>query len=261
MRRALPRPGGERPILVRVRRSWGFLAVALTLTGCAVESAASADGPAKEELRKKALRVANVLYAPQGRSVTDVGRRAATLDGVEVLTADGRRGDIHLVLRIQASAGDGRWGENGVRTVRGCFELQLNDDMEYDTEPPVVDCPDNAPLSFAPLPQAPALPSEERLRRALPKVPPEGTVREGDVRAAVAAMDLHPRLGVMYASRGGVVGVTIVAASGGMDPSECVLGRVAPGETKVSTPSRVQRMPGEGGCSPFNAINQLPPPH
>ena len=59
----------------------------------------------------------------------------------------------------------------------------------------------------------------------------------------------------------GRVGILLSPPMYRYEPVDCVLAVVEPGETNVWMPSRIQRMPGEGGCSVGNALHPLPPPH
>ncbi|MFF9894387.1 hypothetical protein [Streptomyces longispororuber] len=121
-------------------------------------------------------------------------------------------------------------------------------------------CPDGRPLTFAPPPEPPRLPYEE-LEAKLPRVPRGGRVDEAVVRRALAALDLRPAIRTEVKADGNRVGVLLSVKGNGYDPQDCLLARVRPGATEVWAPSRVQRMPGEGGCSVGNALDPLPPPH
>ncbi len=81
------------------------------------------------------------------------------------------------------------------------------------------------------------------------------------MRRRVAALDLHPAIRTEVKADGGRVGVLLSVKGNGFDPQDCLLARVSPGATKVWVPSRIQRMPGEGGCTVGNALDPAPPPH
>ncbi|MQA94336.1 MAG: hypothetical protein GEV11_06650 [Streptosporangiales bacterium] len=114
--------------------------------------------------------------------------------------------------------------------------------------------------SGGPWPKDPEIP-EKRLRRALPEVAADGTVREAGIRSAVAGLHLDPKIHTAYETRDGVVGVSLSVRPWLGGATDCVLARVAPGRTDVWTPPRAQRMPGEAGCSTGNAISPARPPH
>ncbi|MGW7280038.1 hypothetical protein ACWGIV_17370 [Streptomyces sp. NPDC054844] len=92
-------------------------------------------------------------------------------------------------------------------------------------------------------------------------MPEGGRVDEATVRPALAALDLDPAIRTEVKAGGGRVGVLLSVEGNHFDPQDCLLARVAPGTTKVWTPPRIQRMPGEGGCTVDNALHPLPPPH
>jgi len=101
----------------------------------------------------------------------------------------------------------------------------------------------------------------ERLREALPRVPRGGRVDESKVRSAVASLHLDPAIRTDVQAQGGIVGISLTVKPYLADALDCVRARVAPGSTNVWSPSRIQRMPGEGGCDVGNAIHPMPPPH
>ncbi|CAL9486564.1 MULTISPECIES: hypothetical protein [unclassified Streptomyces] len=72
---------------------------------------------------------------------------------------------------------------------------------------------------------------------------------------------MDPSITTQVKTEDGRVGVLPSPPSDGCSPADCVLAVVAPGGTDVRTPSRIHRMPGEGGCSAGNALHPLPPPH
>ncbi|MER5555381.1 hypothetical protein ABT001_27555 [Streptomyces sp. NPDC002793] len=84
---------------------------------------------------------------------------------------------------------------------------------------------------------------------------------EPEVRRALAALDLHPAIRTEVRTSGGRVGVLLSLKGNGFDAQDCLLARVGPGATEAWVPSRIQRMPGEGGCTIDNALDPLPPPH
>jgi hypothetical protein len=155
-----------------------------------------------------------------------------------------------VVVRVEGSASTSS-GQDV--TVRRCFELRIGVRTEWDATPKDVECPAHPPLTYAPRPKAPEIPNE-RLEKALPRVPLGGTVNEAKVRAAVEGLRVDPAIHSEFETRNGVVGLRLWARSGTEGPMDCVLARVAPGETRVWTPTRIQRMPGEGGCDIGNAF-------
>ncbi|MFC5185700.1 translation initiation factor IF-2 [Actinomadura harenae] len=238
------------------------LLLSASVAGCGLVP--SAEDQATDVARGKARRMGNVLRGANSLSAPqDLAHRASELDDADVLKVSGtspETGGVRLVVRVEGQGGESANGDEV--TVRRCFELAIDRNAEFDTVPPQVPCPSNAPLTFAPWPKAPALPSEARLREALPSVPRGGRADETGIRAAVTRMRLDPAIDAAYLTEGDTVGLALTVrplhAYGALD---CVLVRVAPGETAVFTPSTIQRMPGEGGCSAGNAISPMPPPH
>ncbi|WP_141578101.1 translation initiation factor IF-2 [Actinomadura sp. WMMA1423] len=237
--------------------------VVLLAAGCGV-GGRSPEDQATEQARKLADRAGNRIYDSRTRPAQDVAHRAADLDGVEVMRVTGAStaGDgIRLVLRTSGTAPDGGWFATSTVTVRRCFELRFSTTTEwehYGTRE--VTCPAGGPLAFKPWPKAPRIPFE-RLRKALPRVPEGGRADEAKVRAAVGSLRLDPAVRREFQTAGGRVGVALTVKPYWADTADCVLAIVEPGHTNVWTPPRVQRMPGEGGCSTANALNPLPPPH
>ncbi|MFJ5776298.1 hypothetical protein [Streptomyces sp. NPDC093094] len=123
-----------------------------------------------------------------------------------------------------------------------------------------MDCPDGPAPVFAPPPAPPRLPYEE-LRAALARVPEDGRVDEAEVRRTLAALDLRPAIRTEAEADGGRVGVLLSVQGNGFDAQDCLLARVGPGATEVWVPPRIQRMPGEGGCTVGNALGPRPAPH
>ncbi|MFG2820023.1 translation initiation factor IF-2 [Kitasatospora sp. NPDC048365] len=239
-----------------------LLAPLLVFTvGCGVVP--SAENNATDAAREAARKVAQRLYGQQPRTAEEVGRTAAGMNGVEVLRLTGTSthdGDgIRVVVRTSGSGTGGAFAPEEA-TVQRCFTFRVSPTSEWGEEPGDVDCPDGPPLSFAPLPAPPRLPYEE-LRAKLPQVPAGGRVDEAEVRRALAALDLDPAIRTEVKADGGRVGVLLVVKGNGFDPQDCLLARVSPGATDVWAPSRMQRMPGEGGCSVGNALNPQPAPH
>ncbi|GAA3943881.1 hypothetical protein GCM10023085_27360 [Actinomadura viridis] len=226
----------------------------VAMAGCGVVP--SAETRATEAARDKARRVGNVLHTLQVRTAEDIGRRAAGLDGVDVMRVSGTRTDdgpgVGLVIRVEAAVARG-WPSPEEMTVKRCFGLRIRPDREWDETPGRVRCPSGEPLAFAPPPKDPEIPSE-RLEKVLPRVPAGGTVDEAKVRAAVARLRLDPAVHTEFGTRDGVVGLRLWFKPRASEALDCVLARVAPGRTSVWTPSRIQRMPGEGGCGLGNAF-------
>ncbi|MFE5945231.1 translation initiation factor IF-2 [Streptomyces sp. NPDC056480] len=233
----------------------------LSIAGCGVVN--SAEGEATDAAREVARKAGERLYSQRPRTAEEVGRSAAGLDGVEVLRVTGTAthdGDgVDLVVRTSGTGYEG-WLAREPVTVRRCFEVRVSPRTEWGEEPGDADCPDGPPLAFAPPPQPPRLPYEE-LRANLPRVPKTGRVDEAEVRRVVAGLDMDPAIRTEVAADDGRVGVLLLVKGNGFDAQDCLLARVAPGATEVWSPSRIQRMPGEGGCSTANALNPLPPPH
>ncbi|MDU0305036.1 translation initiation factor IF-2, partial [Streptomyces sp. PAL114] len=116
------------------------------------------------------------------------------------------------------------------------------------------------PLRFAPPPEPPQVPYAA-LEAKLPRVPAGGRVDEAEVRRVLAGLDLDPAITTEVTTEDGRVGILLTPPSLRYEPVDCVLAVVGPGRTNVWMPSRIQRMPGEGGCSVTNALHPLPPPH
>lgn len=164
-----------------------------------------------------------------------------------------------MVVRTSGSAHDG-WIDPEEVTVRRCFTVRVSPGSEWREDPREVDCPDGPPPAFAPPPEPPRLPYEE-LRVKLPRVPESGRVDEAEVRRGLAGLDLHPAVRTEVKADGGRVGVLLSVKGDGSDAQDCLLARVGPGATEVWVPPRIQRMPGEGGCTVGNALDPQPAPH
>ncbi|WP_344396301.1 translation initiation factor IF-2 [Streptomyces vastus] len=203
------------------------------------------------------------LNSQRPRTAAEVGRSASGIDGVEILRVTGTSthdGDsVDVIVRTSGSAYTGRLDPEEV-TVRRCFAVRVSPKSEWGEDPRNVDCPDGPPLTFAPPPEPPRLPYED-LRAKLPRVPEGGLVDEAEVRRTLAALDLHPAIRTEVKADGGRVGVLLSVKGNGFDPQDCLLARVGPGATEVWVPPRIQRMPGEGGCTVGNALDPQPAPH
>ncbi|MEU3607482.1 translation initiation factor IF-2 [Streptomyces sp. NPDC035033] len=244
-----------------MRRRLLIVPLLLAAVGCALVR--NSEDHATDTARETARKAGERLYGQRPRTAEEVGRSASGLDGVEVLRVTGTSthdGDgVDVVVRTSGTAYDDRFDAQPV-TVRRCFEVRVSPRSEWREEPRDVDCPDNPPLTFAPPPEPPPLPYGE-LSAKLPRVPKGGRADEAEVRRVVAALDLHPEIRTEVAADGDRVGVLLSLKGNGFDPQDCLLARVAPGATEVWTPPRIQRMPGEGGCTVSNALTPLPPPH
>ncbi|MFB7586130.1 translation initiation factor IF-2 [Streptomyces sp. NPDC056169] len=239
-----------------------LLAPLLLLTvGCGVMQ--SSNGEATDAAREVARKAGERLYGQRPRTAEEVGRSASGIDGVEVLRVTGTSthdGDgVDVVVRTSGSAYS-EWFDLDEITVVRCFTVRVSPTSEWGEDPRDVDCPEGPPPTFAPAPEPPRLPYEE-LRAKLPQVPEGGRVDEAGVRRALAALDLDPAIRTEVKAAGGRVGVLLSVKGNGFDPQDCVLARVGPGATEVWVPSRIQRMPGEGGCGISNALDPMPAPH
>ena len=236
--------------------------LALLMTGgCALPSP---ENSAVGDARDMARQVGDRLDSGRVRSAQDVGHLADDMDGVEVMRVTGattaRKKGVGLVVRVSGSA-SGEWGHSEPVTVTRCFELRVSPATQWGRDRPRdVDCPRGAPLTFKPWPKTPEIPYE-RLRKALPRVPRGGVVDEAKVRRAVASLHLDPAIRADVQAQEGMVGVSLMVKPHLADALECTLARVASGRTDVWSPSRIQRVPGEGGCDVGNAIHPMPPPH
>ncbi|MFD7561247.1 translation initiation factor IF-2 [Streptomyces sp. NPDC059835] len=233
----------------------------LFTVGCGVLQ--SSEGEATDAAREVARTAGERLYSQRPRTAEEVGLSASGIAGVEVLrvtgtsTHDGE--GVRVVVRTSGSAYRG-WMNAEQIVVRRCFLIRVSPKSQWREEPDDVDCPDGPPLTFAPPPAPPALPYEE-LRSKLPRVPEGGRVDEAEVRRALAALDMDPAIRTEVKADAGLVGVLLAVKGNGFDAQDCLLARVAPGATDVWAPPRIQRMPGEGGCTVANALHPLPPPH
>ncbi|MFF3830970.1 translation initiation factor IF-2 [Streptomyces sp. NPDC002455] len=240
-----------------------LLAPLLMVTAACGVVVQSSEDRAADAAREVARTAGERLYGQSPRTAEDVGRSASRLDGVEVLGVTGTSTDdgdgIEVVVRTSGSASDG-WLDADEVEVRRCFAVRVSPRAEWREEPRDVDCPDGPPLTFAPPPEPPPLPYEE-LRAKLPRVPGSGRVDEAEVRRTVAGLDMDPAIRTEVKEDGGRVGVLLSVQGNGFDAQDCLLARVAPGATEVWVPSRIQRMPGEGGCTVANALDPLPSPH
>ncbi|WSB55398.1 translation initiation factor IF-2 [Streptomyces cellulosae] len=241
-----------------MRRLLLLAPVVLALAGCGVVQ--SSEDEAADAARETATNAGQRLYGQRPRTAEAVGRSAAGFDGVEVLRVRGtstHEGDgVELVVRTSGSAYNG-WFDVEEVTVRRCFALRVSPEAEWGEEARDVDCPDGLPLSFGPPPEVPQVALEGKL----PRVPEGGRVDEDEVRRALAALDLDPSITTEVKTENGRVGIVLSPPADPHEPVDCVLAVVAPGDTSTWTPPRVQRMPGEGGCTTDNALHPLPPPH
>ncbi|MCX5009299.1 translation initiation factor IF-2 [Streptomyces sp. NBC_00638] len=233
----------------------------LFTAGCGVVQ--SSNDEATDAAREVARNAGERLYGQRPRTAEEVGRSAANIDGVEVLRLTGTSthdGDgIDVVVRTSGSAYSRGLDPQEV-VVRRCFAVRVSPKSQWREDPRDVDCPDGPPLTFAPPPEPPRLPYEE-LRAKLPRVPQGGRADEAEVRRSLAALDLDPAIRTEVKADGGRVGVLLSVKGNGFDAQDCLLARVAPGATEVWVPPRIQRMPGEGGCTVGNALDPKPSPH
>ncbi|MFE9765248.1 translation initiation factor IF-2 [Streptomyces sp. NPDC005808] len=233
----------------------------LFTAGCGVVQ--SSEDEATDAAREAARKVGERLYSQRPRTAEEVGRSASGIDGVEVLRVTGTSthdGDgIDLVVRTYGSAYN-EWLDPDEVAVRRCFAVRVSPESEWREVPRDVDCPDGRPLTFAPPPEPPRLPYEE-LDAKLPRVPEGGRVDEAEVRRTLADLDLDPAIRTEVKADGGRVGVLLTVQGNHFDPQDCLLARVGPGATEVWVPPRIQRMPGEGGCTVGFALDPQPAPH
>ncbi|MBT2469318.1 translation initiation factor IF-2 [Streptomyces sp. ISL-66] len=244
-----------------MRRLLPLVLLLLFTAGCGVVQ--SSEGEATDAAREVARKAGERLYGQRPRTAEEVGRSASGIDGVEVLRVTGTSthdgNGIGVVVRTSGSAYKG-WLNPEEIVVRRCFAVRVSPKSEWREDPRDVDCPDGPALTFAPPPEPPRLPYEE-LRAKLPRVPEGGRADEADVRRALAALDLDPAIRTEVKTVGGRVGVLLSVKGNGFDAQDCLLARVGPGATEVWVPTRIQRMPGEGGCTVGNALDPQPPPH
>ncbi|MEV5159222.1 translation initiation factor IF-2 [Streptomyces sp. NPDC053728] len=244
-----------------MRRLLLFAPLLLFTVGCGVVQ--SSDDEAADAAREVARHAGERLYGQRPRTAEEVGRSAAGIDGVDVLKVSGTsthdKDGVDVVVRTSGSAYKG-WIDAQEVTVQRCFALRVSPASEWREDPRDVDCPEGPPLAFAPPPEPPRLPYEE-LRERLPRVPEGGRVDEAEVRRTLAALDLDPAIRAEVKTDEGRVGVLLALPGNGFDPRDCLLARVDPGATEVWVPPRMQRMPGEGGCSVGNALDPAAPPH
>lgn len=149
---------------------------------------------------------------------------------MRVTGSDTQHGPVTLIIRVQGSAYNGGFGASGQPvTVTACFKLVFANSID-DGEPRRAGCPATPPVSYAPLPDPPRLTdaTDAALLAALPKIAPDGVPDESAVRAAVASLGLDPRVLKGFVTADGAVGVGILATR-----YDCILARVAPGQTKV----------------------------
>ncbi|MFI2780630.1 translation initiation factor IF-2 [Streptomyces sp. ALB3] len=233
----------------------------LFTAGCGVVQ--SSEGVATDAAREVAVRAGELLHSQRPRTTQEVGRSASGIDGVEVMRLTGtstHEGDgVDVVVRTSGSAYNS-WFDVEEVTVQRCFEVRVSPKSEWREKPHDVKCPDGRPLTFAPPPEPPRLPYKE-LRVKLPRVPEGGRVDEAEVRRVLTALDLDPAIRTEVKAADGRVGVLLSVKGNHFDPQDCLLAHVRPGVTKVWVPSRIQRMPGEGGCTVSNGLDPLPPPH
>ncbi|WP_031018005.1 hypothetical protein [Streptomyces sp. NRRL S-1314] len=244
-----------------MRRLLLLAPVSLALTGCGVIQ--SGDEKATDAAREEATNVGKRLDSQLPRTAEEVGYAASVLDGVEVLRVTGTAtndGDgVELIVRTSGSALESGLDPQTI-TVRRCFAVRVSPSLEWGEEARDVDCPDGPPLRFPPPPEPPEVPYAA-LEAKLPRVPAGGRVDEAEVRRVLDGLDMDPEITTEVKTEDGRVGILLSPPMYRYEPVDCVLAVVEPGETNVWMPSRIQRMPGEGGCSVGNALHPLPPPH
>ncbi|MEU9645584.1 translation initiation factor IF-2 [Streptomyces sp. NPDC048188] len=244
-----------------MRRTLLVVPLLLCAAGCGLPQSSEAD--ATDAARQVAQRAGEKLYGQRPRTAEEVGRAASLIDGVEVMRVTGdstHDGDgVRVVLRTSGSAYNS-WFDVEEITVRRCFTVRVSPTSRWRAQPDDVDCPDGPPMTFAPPPEPPRLPDGE-LRAALPRVPSGGRADEAEVRRALTSLDLDAGIRTEVKAEGDRVGVLLSVEGSHFDPQDCLLARVAPGATEVWTPPRIQRMPGEGGCTVANALHPAPAPH
>ncbi|WP_405533325.1 translation initiation factor IF-2 [Streptomyces avidinii] len=244
-----------------MRRLLLLVTLLLLTVGCGVVQ--SSEDEATDAAREVARKAGRRLHGQRPRTAEEVGRSASGVDGVEVLRVTGtstRTGKgVDVVVRTSGSASGG-WLAPEEVVVRRCFTLRVSPESEWDEDPRDVDCPDGPALTFAPPPEPPGLPYEE-LRAKLPRVPEDGRVDEAEVRRTLTALNLDPAIRTEVKADGGRVGVLLSVQGNGFDAQDCLLARVGPGATEVWVPPRIQRMPGEGGCTVGNALDPKRSPH
>ncbi|MEV6105505.1 translation initiation factor IF-2 [Streptomyces sp. NPDC051940] len=240
-----------------------LLIAPLVLLTAACGLTPSPEEQAADAARETARALGQRLYGQSPRSRAEVGYSASRVDGVEVMKVTGTStvedDGIGVVVRVSGSAQDG-WIEPRQVTVERCFTVRVSNRSEWGEEPSDADCPSGPPLTFAPPPEPPRIPFE-RVRARMPKVPAGGTVDVAEVRRALRSADLDPAIRTEIGESDGVVGVVLSLPGDGFGAQDCTVVRVAPGETLVWVPTRIQRMPGEGGCGLGNAFHPMPPPH
>ncbi|MGA5603119.1 translation initiation factor IF-2 [Actinospica acidiphila] len=244
-----------------MRRLLLLTPVLLALTACGLVE--SGDEKAAGVARAEATDVGKRLDSQRPRTADEVGYAASAMDGVEVLRVTGaetHEGEgVELIVRTTGSALESGLDPQTI-TVRRCFSLRVSPSVEWGEEAREADCPDGPPLRFAPPPEPPQVPFDAVVSH-LPRVPEGGRVDEAEVRRVLASLDMDPAITTEVRTEDGRVGILLSPPSDGYSPTDCVLAVVGPGETDVWMPPRIQRMPGEGGCSAGNALHPLPPPH
>ncbi|WP_432122710.1 translation initiation factor IF-2 [Streptomyces sp. S1] len=244
-----------------MRRPLLLLTLFLTVVVYGVVHFSDDEGTASA--REVARRASERLESQRPRTAEEVGYSASLFDGVEVMRVTGTSthdGDgVHVIVRTTGFRHEGLLSTERY-VVQRCFRVRVSPEAEWGAEPRKVDCPDGPALTFRPPPEPPRLPYDE-LRRKLPRVPKGGRADEAGVRRVVAALDMDPKIRTEVKADGDRVGVLLLVPGNGFDPQDCLLARVAPGDTSAWVPSRMQRMPGEVGCTVGNALDPAPPPH
>ncbi|APU16941.1 MULTISPECIES: hypothetical protein [Actinoalloteichus] len=242
------------------------LGASVLAAGCSVESRANAAA------ENAALAVAQELGVELRHSsatrAAEYGRRAA--ESVDLLSLDeardGETSSVRLVIRTEGRGEAAPRPQivpgqtTQVATVVRCYELVFAGDDDEDGRALPVDCPADAePISYPPLPPTPELPEEfaDLLSDALAEAAEREAVSEEQVRAVVDGLSTGEESTRDLAASDGAVGLAFRAGD------DCVLGRVAPGDSAVWTPARVQLQPGELNCSAGEALGMLGsrPPH
>jgi hypothetical protein len=247
------------------RIALGAAACAVVLAGC---GAVSPESQARDDAGDKASTIATEVLGTrvQRWSAEELGRRAADRKDMTLLAVAGTKvgepGGVTLTIQVIGHGADHDFygtEENAV-DLPFCFELHFED---YYGPGPVrsVTCPDLIlPVTFAPPPAPPRLPSLDQLRVALP---PQA-VDEASVKASLAKLDLDSRIRVEVSTRDGAVGVTLMARDELNHTYDCRFARILPGATwTVWRPASVQLQAGELACHAGEALagDGMTPPH
>jgi predicted small secreted protein len=234
-------------------------AAATVLAGCSN----TAEDIAKDDASRKATAIGKEIHGTRNLVWTaeDLGRRAAARDDMTLLGVSGKdvQDGVTLTMKVSGTGAEPDWFDSGddAQTFDFCFDVKIT--RYGGSNAKSVQCPTTPPVTYAPLPPPPQLPTIEDLAKVL-----SGVTDEATARAALAKLDIDDRIMVDLVVKDGTVGVALKAIDTAARQMDCRMARVLPNAKKpeVWRPASVYLQPGEMSCSAAEAAGgggQRPP--